>query len=100
MLTEALPPSPSKCPYHPLITTLTKTQRICTDLEIVFFGPPGGTHTQPTPYRLFLGQVKGLGDTRSPDITMGQDCVTAYKRGAMGRAMWCVPTNMHHECHE
>ncbi len=40
---------------------MTKTQRICTDLEIVFFGPPGGTHTQPTPYRLSLGLVRWLG---------------------------------------
>jgi len=56
---------PPNHPYHPLITTLTKTQRICTDLEIVFFGPPGGTHTQPTPYRLFLGLVRWLGLTRA-----------------------------------
>jgi hypothetical protein len=34
---------------HPIITPHTKTRRICADLEIVFFGPPGGTHTQPTP---------------------------------------------------
>ena len=35
--------------HHTIITSHTKTRRICADLEIVFFGPPGGTHTQPTP---------------------------------------------------
>ena len=38
-----------------------KTRRICTNLEIVFFGPPGGTHTQPTPGGRSATYVWGLG---------------------------------------
>jgi hypothetical protein len=58
-----LPPAHHHNPPH-------KTRRICTNLEIVFFGPPGGTHTQPTPGGRSATPVGDLGHLVTGTVTV------------------------------